>query len=209
MTVSTPNIFRQLSGIPDLTRLQKKKTALLLIEFQEEHFTGVLPVEGQEVLTALAVKAMDWADKNKILTVHICHQAKSPASLVFAPESKGVEYHSPILPRKKHLSQTKYATSAFSGSPLHTILQTEDINTLILAGMSTPSCITTTAHDARILGYKCLVAADLTASRDVMSWDKSRIIPAAKMQEAALANIADKYAQVMTLADIMSLPFEK
>ena len=209
MTTSMPNIFRRLSGTPDLTRLPKKKTALLLIEFQEEHFTGALPVENQEALISAALNAMDWADKNKLLTVHIFHQAKSPASLAFAPESKGIEFHPPILPGKKQLVQIKYATSAFSGSSLHTTLQTEGIDTLILGGIATSSGITTTAHDARILGYKCLVAADLTASRDIMSWDGSRVIPASKMQETALANIADNYAQVLSLADIMSLPFEK
>jgi len=75
--------------------------------------------------------------------------------------------------------------------------------------MTTSSCITATAHDAWVLGYKCIVAADLTASRDIMSWDESRVIPAAKMQETALSNIADKYARVMNFAEITALPLEK
>ncbi len=209
MTTSTPDIFRHIIGQPDVARLKKSKTALLMIEFQEEHFTGALPVEKNDAFISLAVKAMDWADKNKILTVHIYHQAKSPAGLVFAPESIGIAFHPPVLPRKKHLTQVKYADSAFSGSALHAILQSEGIDTLILTGMTTSSCITATAHDAWALGYKCIVAADLTASRDIMSWDESRVIPAAKMQETALSNIADKYAQVMNFAEITALPLEK
>ena len=209
MTTATPNIFRRLTGQPDITRLKKKKTALLMIEFQGEHFTGKLPVEGAEALLASAVKAMDWADKNNILTVHIYHAAVSFAALAFAPDSEGVAFYPPVLPRKKHLIQVKYADSAFSGSPLHTILQSNGIDTLILAGMTTSSCITATAHDARVLGYKCVVAADLTASREVMSWDEARVVTAAKMQETALAGIADKYAQVMLFSDITALPFEK
>ena len=209
MTTLTPNIFRRLTGQPDIMRLKRKKTALMLIEFQTEHFTGSLPVEGQDALLEQTVKAMDWADRNKIKTIHIYHQAKSPSALAFAPESEGIAFYPPILPRKKHLTQVKYADSAFSGSPLHSMLQTENIDTLLLGGISTSACITTTAHDARILGYKCIVIADLTASRDVMSWDETRVIPAAKMQETALADIADKYAQVMNLTDITALPLEK
>ena len=204
-----PNIFRQLTGQPDITRLQRSKTALLMIEFQAEHFTGTLPVENRETLIASAVKAMDWADKNKILTVHIYHHAKSPAALAFAPESDGSAFYPPLIPRKKHLTQVKHADSAFSGSPLHTLLLTRNIDTLILAGMSTSSGITATACDARFLGYKCLVAADLTASRDIVSWDGAHVISAAKMQETALANIADKYAQVMNFADMVNLSLEK
>lgn len=209
MTTTTPKVFRRLTGHPDITRLKKSKTALLLIEFQGEHFTGNLPVENADALLADTVKAMDWADKNKILTVHIYHLAISFAALAFAPDSEGAAFHPPVLPRKKHLTQVKYADSAFSGSPLHTILQSKGVDTLILAGMPTSSCITATAHDARVLGYKCIVAADLTTSRDVMSWDGSRVVPAAKMQETALAGIADKYAQVMRFADITALPLEK
>lgn len=206
---TTPNVFRKLSGAPVLTRLEKKKTALLLIEFQAEHFTGLLPVEGAHEIIAPAVKMMNWADKNKIVTIHIRHLAKSPASPVFAPDSPEADFYPPVVPGKKHFVQVKYASSAFSGSGLHTLLQSEDIDTLILAGMSTPTSITASAHDARLLGYKCLVAADITASRDVMSWDETRVIAGTQMQQTALANIADKYVPVMTSADIMALPVEK
>lgn len=208
MTI-TPNVFRRLSGVPDLTRLEKKKTALLLIEFQAEHFTGLLPVEGAQEIIAPAVKIMNWADKHKIMTIHIAHQAKSPASPVFAPGSPGSEFYPPVVPGKKHFVQVKYASSAFSGSGLHTTLQAQGIDALILTGMSTPSSIAASAHDARLLGYKCLVAADITASLDVMSWDETRVIAGAQMQQTALANIADKYAPVMTGAGIMALPIEK
>ncbi len=207
--ITTPNVFRKLAGIPALTRLKKKKTALLLIEFQAEHFTGLLPVEGAQEIISSAVKMMSWADKNKIMTIHIRHQAKSPASPVFAPDSPGSDFYPPVVPDKKHFVQIKYASSAFSGSGLHTLLQSEGIDTLILAGMSTPTSITASAHDARLLEYKSVVAADITASRDVMSWDETRVITGAQMQQTALANIADKYAPVMTSADIMALPIEK
>lgn len=206
---STPNIFRKLSGIPDPARLESKKTALLMIEFQAEHFTGALPVEGAKELIEPALKIMNWADKHKIRTIHIAHRAKSPASPVFASESAGSAFFDPVVPGKKHLVQTKYAASAFSGSGLHTVLQADGIDTLILTGMPTPSAIAASAHDARILGYKCLVAADITAARDILSWDETRVIAGAQMQQAALADIADNYAPVMTSTDIMALPIEK
>lgn len=206
---SIPNTFRKLSGAADITKLKSKKTALLLIEFQSEHFTGALPVEEAETLLPCAVKMMDWADKHKILSIHVRHLAKSPASPVFAPQSNAVEFYPPVVPRKNHLVETKYASSIFSGSGIHTVLQSHGIDTLILTGMSTPSTISASAHDACHLGYTCLLAADLTASRDVVSWDATRVISGKKMQETALANIADKYAQVMLSTNIMALPVEK
>lgn len=202
----TPPVFRKLSGLPDVTRLEKKKTALVLIEFQTEHFTGNLPIQDAHTILPQTVKIMDWADKHKIKTFHVQHLAKSPASPIFASGSQGFEFYPPTAPRKKHEVQIKYASSAFVGSQLHTVLQSANIDTLILTGMSTPTSIAVTAHDARLLGYKSLVVADLTASRDVLSWDKTQVISATKMQETALANIADKFAQVVSSADVMALP---
>ena len=204
-----PNSFKKLSGIPNVVQLKKKKTALLMIEFQAEHFTGALPVQEAQTLIEPGIKIMKWADKNQIPVIHVRHLAKSPASPVFAPDSEGSEFYPPFIPAKKHLIHTKYASSIFSGSDLHMILQAQDIDTVILTGMSTPSCITASAHDAQLLGYKCLVVADITASRDILSWDGSRVIPAAQMQQSALANISDKYAGVMTCSEVLALPFQK
>lgn len=114
MTI-TPNVFRRLSGIPDPTRLETKKTALLLIEFQAEHFTGMLPVEGAQEIIAPAVKIMNWADKHKIMTIHVRHQAKSPASPVFAPDSAGTEFYPPVIPGKNILFRSSMLPAPFRG----------------------------------------------------------------------------------------------
>lgn len=203
-----PNSLRTLSGIPNLERLDKKKTALLLIDFQMESFTGALPVPNAELIVEKAVKLMDWADKHKIKTIHMQRLAKSPASPVYAPESPGAELHPLLHPRKKHDLFPKYATSLFSGTIVHGRLQAENIDTLILTGLTTPLAISASAHDAWSLGYRCLVLADVTGSRDLLSWDKTKIIPASTMQEAHLAGLADKFAQVLTAEELMALPLK-
>lgn len=209
MTLTAPAVFRRLSGTPDVTRLNRKKTALLLIGFQTEHFTGTLPAANADAAIRSAVRLKEWADKNKIPVFFIRHQAKSPASPVFAPDGDGTAFHPPLLPNGKDAVLTKYADSAFGGSGLHTALETAGADTLVIAGIPTPAAIAATAHDARLLGYRGIVATDATASCDVMSWDGARVVSAAVMQETALANIADRYAQVAVAADIAALPFER
>ena len=63
----TPNIFRRLSGSPAATRLFKKKTAVLLLEYQNEHFTGLLPIEAAYAAVAPAVALMNWADRKSVV----------------------------------------------------------------------------------------------------------------------------------------------
>ncbi len=201
-----PNSLRSLAGIPDIEKLYRKKTALIMAGFQMEFFTGLLPVPDAYSLVDRAVKLMDWADKHKIKTVHMPKLAKSPASPVYAPESEGAAFHPVLAPRKNHETFPKYGTSIFAGTILHGHLQAEGIDTLILAGMTTPLSIMISAHDAWSLGYRCLVPADLTASRDLLSWDKTKVIGASKIQEACLAAIEDRFAQVIPLNALTELP---
>lgn len=201
----TPNVFRRLSGTPDAARLSKKKTAVVFLEYQNEHFTGQLPIEAAYTVVAPAVKLLNWADKHKIMVCHVRHLAKSPASAVFAPESAGAAFYPELAPRKTHAVYTKYASSAFAGSLLHTDLESAGIDTLILAGLDTPTTVSATAHDARLLGYKTIVAADLCAARDTVSWDKNRITKGDQMNDIALSAIADKYAQVELSTAITAL----
>lgn len=201
----TPNVFRRLSGTPDAARLSKKKTAVVFLEYQNEHFTGQLPIEAAYTVVAPAVKLLNWADKHKIMVCHVRHLAKSRASAVFAPDSAGAEFYPELAPRKTHAVYTKYASSAFAGSLLHTDLESAGIDTLILAGLDTPTTVSATAHDARLLGYKTIVAADLCAARDTVSWDKNRITKGDQMNDIALSAIADKYAQVELAAAIAAL----
>lgn len=202
----TPNSLRALAGIPDIEKIHRKKTALIMTGFQMEFFTGILPVPDAYNLVERAVKIMDWADKNKIKTIHMPKTAKSPASPVYAPDSEGASFHPELAPRKNHLMFPKYGTSIFAGTILHGNLQADGIDTLILAGMTTPLSIMISAHDAWSLGYKCLVLADLTASRDLLSWDKTKVVSASKIQEACLAAIEDRFAQVISFDSLTALP---
>ena len=204
--IPTPNSLRALSGVPDIEKLNRKKTALIMTGFQMEYFTGLLPVADAPDLAERAVKLLDWADKRKIKTVHMQKLAKSPSAPVFAPNGEGAAFHPLPAPRKTHDSFSKYGVSIFSGTILHGDLQAQEIDTLILAGMTTPLSVTVSAHDAWSLGYRCIVLADLTASRDLLSWDKTKVIGASRLQEAALAAVADRFAQVMTFKDLAALP---
>ena len=204
-----PNVLRLLTGAPEITRFHRAKTAVVLIDFQAEHFTGALPVAGADGVVAATVRLNEWAEKHKIKIIFVRRAAKSPASPVFAPESEAVEPYPPAVVPKKSETVVKYGESAFSGSILQTVLMSADIDTLVFAGMTASGAVAATVADACSLGYKCVVAADATAERDAMSWDLTRVVGAAAMREAALANISDKYAAVMNVAAVTALPVEK
>lgn len=55
--------------------------------------------------------------------------------------------------------------SAFFGTPLHSILSREGIDTVVLIGTTTPNCIRSTCYDALSLNYNVAIIEDCTSSR--------------------------------------------
>lgn len=55
--------------------------------------------------------------------------------------------------------------SAFFNTPLHKLLRTEGIHTVVLIGTTTPNCIRSTCYDALSLNYNVVIIEDCTSSR--------------------------------------------
>lgn len=62
-----------------------------------------------------------------------------------------------------HLVKPRY--SAFFATELDLLLRRLGINTLVLAGTTTPNCIRTTCYDALSLDYDVVVLSDCTSSK--------------------------------------------
>lgn len=59
----------------------------------------------------------------------------------------------------------KFAASAFFGTHLTSVLNTFEIDTLVIAGFTTSGCVRATAVDAASFNYRVLVVADSVADR--------------------------------------------
>jgi nicotinamidase-related amidase len=55
--------------------------------------------------------------------------------------------------------------SAFYMTPLEVLLQHLQVETLILTGLTSNSCITATAHDANMRGFDIYIPADCSCAR--------------------------------------------
>jgi nicotinamidase-related amidase len=81
-----------------------------------------------------------------------------------------VERHRPgarlvasLLPAADDFIILKPRHSAFFGTPLAALLDEQDIDTLIITGVSAESCVWMTACDAHTRGFKLLIPADTLA----------------------------------------------
>jgi len=95
----------------------------------------------------------------------------------------------PVLP--------KGLPNAFAGTALEARLRETGRRELILAGFMTHMCISSTARAALDLGYRTTVVAGATATRDLPDPIGPGTVPAADVQRAALAALADRFAVVV------------
>jgi len=86
------------------------------------------------------------------------------------------------------LNKRRY--DAFLGTDLETLLRTHNIENLIIAGVCTDICVTSTVQHARNLDFRCFVVRDCVAGTSP------------ERHEAALLCLSHVFGHVVTLAEI-------
>lgn len=72
-------------------------------------------------------------------------------------EAKGSRFVRPLLPDSEDYFVLKPMHSGFYMTPLEVLLQHLNVETLILTGLTSNSCITVTAHDANMRGFELYI----------------------------------------------------
>ena len=81
-------------------------------------------------------------------------------------EAKGAQFIRPLLPDSEDYFVLKPMHSAFYMTPLEVLLQHLQVETLILTGLTSNSCITVTAHDANMRGFDIYIPPDCSCARN-------------------------------------------
>jgi nicotinamidase-related amidase len=81
-------------------------------------------------------------------------------------EAKGAQFVRPLLPDSEDYFVLKPMHSAFYMTPLEVLLQHLQVDTLILTGLTSNSCITVTAHDANMRGFDIYIPPDCSCARN-------------------------------------------
>ncbi|WP_194726205.1 cysteine hydrolase family protein [Noviherbaspirillum malthae] len=197
--------MRRIAGAPATSRLDAATTALIVIDFQQEYFEGgKLPIPDGRSALDKARELVAFADRSGIRVFHVQHVGASGGPL-FAADGASSAFHQDILPQPHHEQVRKTTASSFASTDLHARLQGQGIKTLIICGLMTHMCVSTTARDARPLGYQVIVAADASATRDIDAWDGG-VVGHAELHRAALTEISDSFGEILRTADILALP---
>jgi nicotinamidase-related amidase len=199
--------LRQIVGLaPTLqagATLLAAKTAVVLIDYQNEYRNGPLALPDEPAASRAARQLRAWADRAGIAVIHVVHHAPASAP-IFAPDSEGAAPIAGLAPGEGEAVIHKHLPSAFPGTNLLDELQTRGIETLIIAGYMTHNCVDSTAREAFHRGYRVGVVADASATRDLPGSD-GKTIPGVTVHAAVLAGLGDRIAEIVNVATLESM----
>lgn len=196
--------IRTMSGAKASTSLKAKATALLVIDFQNEYFSGKMPVPDGTKALKNAQHLVKFAHQQSMSVFFVRHIGAAGGPL-FAQGSSFAEFHKDLQPAAGDRVITKQTPSAFVGTDLDKQLKALGVEQLIVTGLMTHMCVSSTARDAVPLGYEVIIAEDATATRDLATWD-NQVIDHTTLQRAALAGVADVFAEIKTTEAVLSMP---
>lgn len=194
--------LRQIVGVPASlcvgATLDAAKTAVVLIDYQNEYRSGPLALPDEPAASNAARQLRAWADQAGIAVIHVLHRAPATAP-IFAADSPGAAPIDGLAPALGETVVYKHLPSAFTGTGLADVLQALGVETLLVAGYMTHNCVDSTAREAFHRGYRVGVVADASATRNLPGPD-GKAIPAATVHAAVLAGLGDRIAEIISVA---------
>jgi nicotinamidase-related amidase len=137
--------------------------ALLVIDVQNEYFTGALPITHPAGHFEQILRVMDAA-QSRIPTVVIQHTFTQPDKPFFQKGTSGWQLHSEVASRPRDVLFEKNLPGSFTSTGLEDWLRERGISTVTIAGYMTHMCCDTTARQAVHRGFNVEFLSDATGT---------------------------------------------
>lgn len=198
--MTEPRTLLQMAGAP-AAPARFSEAALVVIDAQGEYRDGALPLDG---ITPALERLRDLLARARAAgtpIIHIAHRGR-PGGL-FNRDGRGGAIFLEAAPREGEPVIEKTLPNAFAGTDLRERLAATGRPKLLIAGFMTHMCVSSTARAALDLGFSTTIVADATATRALPDPLGGEALPAAAVQRAALAALADRFAIVAPAAAIL------
>ena len=134
--------------------------------------------------------------------VHVQHDSVEPQSEL-RPDRPGNAVKPEAKPVAGEPVFRKNVNSAFIGTELESYLRERGVENLVLVGMTTEHCISTTARMGANLGFGITIVADATAAFEHKGYD-GKHYSADEVHNVELANLSREFATIRESRDIVA-----
>ena len=178
------------------------KTALLLIDIQNDYFPGgKMELDGSVEAAKKANELLQCFRDHGMPTIHIQHLSIRPGATFFLPGDHGTDINDITAHYEGEPLVQKHYPNSFRESNLLELLKEWGIERVIITGMMTHMCVDATARAAADLGFQVWIAEDACATRDLKYGET--VIPAEHVHKAFLAALKS-YGQVMPADQVIA-----
>jgi nicotinamidase-related amidase len=171
-------------------------TVLLVIDVQNEYFTGSMPVTYPLESLKNILRAMDHAHKKGIPVAVIRHTSLAGNAGTFKKGTMNWELHDEIKRRPADILIEKNLPGSFTRTDLETWLKSKGILRVTIAGYMTQMCCDTTARQAFHRGYAVDFLSDATGTLSVTN--AAGTITASDLHKAVLITQQMLFSRVLS-----------
>jgi nicotinamidase-related amidase len=180
-----------------------EKACLLIIDvqkgFEDAGFWGVRNNPNAEVNMLTLIDAF----RNTNLPVfHVQHQSENENAPLH-PTKLGYQLKAGFEPKENEPLFIKSVNSAFIGTTLKDELDKQGIHQLIVVGLTTNHCVSTTVRMAANYGYGVSLVQDATAAFAVTSYN-GRKFSAQDVHESALSHLHEEFAEILSTEEVLA-----
>ncbi len=149
-----------------------------------------------------AGKLLNFWRQNNLPIFHIQHCSSNPNSRL-AEKTIGNEFKEVVKPKDGEPIIKKNVNSAFIGTDLKQQLDNAGIKKLVIVGLTTDHCVSTTTRMAGNYGYDTFIVSDATATFDKTGAEGQKY-SAELIHETALASLHNEFATVIKTNELVN-----
>lgn len=177
-------------------KLREENPALVLIDVQnafldETYWGGNRNNKNAEKICGRILEV--WRKLN-LPIFHVRHSSTNPKSKLHITNA-GFEFNDYVVPKDNETIVTKNVNSAFIGTNLKEQIDNQKINTLVIVGITTNHCVSTTTRMSGNYGYNTYLISDATATFDRIGINGEKY-DAELIHLTTLANLNEEFAIV-------------